>query len=412
VIRSANRDAAAFFEQALAAMPHLPETPATLERAIDLRFDLRSALWPLGESARILQLLRETQPLVERLGDARRLGRFNAFMSTSLWSVGRHDEAAAVGERALQIADELGDLAYQVPARLRLSYVYYGQGNHRRVIELNRRVVAALSDELRDERFGSPGIQVVLTRVWLGWSLTELGEFREARARVDEAVAIAETAGQPYSLTAAYAGVGQVGLARGDLAPARAALERGVDICRTSTGDITVYYPLLSSRSGSSLPCRGAFRRRWSSLSSRSCISPSPVGLRGHGWLSEVYRLAGQFDRASGICSRGLERARQARQRAGEASILCALGNVAADRQLPDVETAVSSYRNAAIVAFELGMRPLVAHCHLGLGKLYRRTGESEQSLEHLTAATTMYREMDMGFWLEKAEAAMRELTP
>jgi hypothetical protein len=79
---------------------------------------------------------------------------------------------------------------------------------------------------------------------------------------------------------------------------------------------------------------------------------------------------------------------------------------------LPDVETAVSSYRNAAIVAFERGMRPLVAHCHLGLGKLYRRTGESEQSLEHLTAATTMYREMDMGFWLEKAEAAMRELTP
>ena len=55
-------------------------------------------------------------------------------------------------------------------------------------------------------------------------------------------------------------------------------------------------------------------------------------------------------------------------------------------------------------------MRPLVAHCHLGLGKLYRRTGKREQAQEHLTTATTMYREMDMRFWLEQAEAEMREL--
>ena len=53
-------------------------------------------------------------------------------------------------------------------------------------------------------------------------------------------------------------------------------------------------------------------------------------------------------------------------------------------------------------------MRPLVAHCHLGLGRLYRRTGDSEQAREHLTTATTMYREMDMRFWLEQAEAELR----
>jgi hypothetical protein len=47
-------------------------------------------------------------------------------------------------------------------------------------------------------------------------------------------------------------------------------------------------------------------------------------------------------------------------------------------------------------------MRPLVAHCHLGLAKLSRRTGKREQAQEHLTTATTMYREMDMRFWLEQ----------
>jgi hypothetical protein len=58
----------------------------------------------------------------------------------------------------------------------------------------------------------------------------------------------------------------------------------------------------------------------------------------------------------------------------------------------------------------ERGMRPLVAHCHLGLGKLYRRIGDHGQAEAHLATATTMYREMDMRLWLEQAEAEMREL--
>ncbi len=60
-------------------------------------------------------------------------------------------------------------------------------------------------------------------------------------------------------------------------------------------------------------------------------------------------------------------------------------------------------YREALTLAGELGMRPLVAHCHLGLGKLYRRTGKPEQAHQQLAMATAMYREMDMRFWLERA---------
>ena len=71
---------------------------------------------------------------------------------------------------------------------------------------------------------------------------------------------------------------------------------------------------------------------------------------------------------------------------------------------------AAERFRESLTIADDLGMRPLVAHCHLGLGKLYRRTGQPDQAQEHLTAATTMYREMDMQFWLEKGEAEMGEL--
>jgi hypothetical protein len=61
------------------------------------------------------------------------------------------------------------------------------------------------------------------------------------------------------------------------------------------------------------------------------------------------------------------------------------------------------------VLARELGMRPLVAHCHLGVGKLHGRTDKREQAKEHLATATTMYRGMGMTYWLEKAEAEMAE---
>jgi hypothetical protein len=77
-------------------------------------------------------------------------------------------------------------------------------------------------------------------------------------------------------------------------------------------------------------------------------------------------------------------------------------------RGSPDLDKGHRFYREALDLADELAMRPLVAHCHLGLGKLYRRTGSRELAQEHLTIATTMYREMEMWFWLEQAEAEMR----
>src|SRR5207253_4209008 len=86
------------------------------------------------------------------------------------------------------------------------------------------------------------------------------------------------------------------------------------------------------------------------------------------------------------------------------------LGEVAMRRAPPDVDEAAAHYRPALALAGELGMRPLVAHSHLGLGKLYRRTGKREQAQEHLTTARTMYREMGMTYWLERAEAEMGKL--
>jgi predicted protein tyrosine phosphatase len=80
------------------------------------------------------------------------------------------------------------------------------------------------------------------------------------------------------------------------------------------------------------------------------------------------------------------------------------LGDLAALPDQFDAKSGVTHYQQALALAQSHGMRPLVAHCYLGLSKLYRRSGKPEQARENLTAATTMYREMDMGVFLEQGK--------
>ena len=84
------------------------------------------------------------------------------------------------------------------------------------------------------------------------------------------------------------------------------------------------------------------------------------------------------------------------------------LGDVATHPDRFDAQSGEAHYREALALAEPRSMRPLVAHCHLGLGKLFRRTGKQQETDQHITTATTMYREMDMQFWLERAVWEMR----
>jgi tetratricopeptide (TPR) repeat protein len=127
-------------------------------------------------------------------------------------------------------------------------------------------------------------------------------------------------------------------------------------------------------------------------------------------WLSEGYLLAGREADARAAAQRALGLARHHKERGHEAYTLRLLGDIAAQKDSPDFGEAEDHYRQALALAEELGMRPLIAHCHVGLGKLYRQIGSRQQAEEHLTTATAMMREMEMGLWLERAEAELKEL--
>jgi tetratricopeptide (TPR) repeat protein len=126
--------------------------------------------------------------------------------------------------------------------------------------------------------------------------------------------------------------------------------------------------------------------------------------------LSEAYLLAEQEADARAAAQRALGLARQHKERGHEAYTLRLFGEIAAREDPLDIGKAEDHYRQALALAEQLGMRPLMAHCHVGLGKLYRQSGKREQAKEHLHKGVALMREMEMGLWLERAEAELKEV--
>jgi hypothetical protein len=125
--------------------------------------------------------------------------------------------------------------------------------------------------------------------------------------------------------------------------------------------------------------------------------------------LCEGHFLTGRLDEAIRLAGRALSIFRERKLRGSEAWVLCLLGNIASCRDPPDAVEADSRFREAQTLAEELEMRPLQAHCHLGLGKLYRRGRRALQACIELSAAVEMLRSMEMTLWLPEAEAELAE---
>ena len=123
--------------------------------------------------------------------------------------------------------------------------------------------------------------------------------------------------------------------------------------------------------------------------------------------MGEAHLLAGRLEEAHALAERALALAREHQERGHQAYALRLLGEIAAHSVPPEVEQAEAFYRQALALADELGMRPLLAHCHCGLGILYTQVGRPEQARAELSAAIELYRAMEMTFWLERAEIAL-----
>ncbi len=206
-------------------------------------------------------------------------------------------------------------------------------------------------------------------------------------------------------------GIGELYLIQGDLGRALPTLERGLAACRT--WDFPSWLPWLASRVGAAYALTGRV------VDAVPLLEQSMEQAASMGWkadastlaarLSEAYLGAGRVQDAAALAGRALDLAMGHKGRGHQAWALRLRGDIASSCDPPDLDQAAGHYRQALALAEELGMRPLVGHCHMGLGRLYRRAAKRQQAEEHLTTAMRMFREMDMRFWLEKAETDMRE---
>jgi DNA-binding SARP family transcriptional activator len=412
--RSAHRQAVRYFEAALDALRHLPETRGAREKTLDILFQLRWSLVPLGEYAKLAESLRRARALTEELDDPLRLGEISQSMTNYLRLVGDCEGALDAGRRARALGATLGNHTLGIRATYQTALVYRQLGDHDRAIAEFQAVVDALSGALLYERFGEPSVLSVHARTWLATVLAEVGRFTEARAHGEKAVEIAELAGNAYSRANSHLGLGVVHAMRGDAAQAIPLLQRSVALCREGT------YRLQLPPAASALGAALTLAKRVDEavpLLEQAVKAAVEMGLFG-GLSRYLVRLgrgeltAGDIQEVNAIASRALETARTYRERGHEAWALHLSGDASMAAGVADCARAESDYTAALVLAEDRGMRPLVAHCHAGLAKLYERTGQFQQRNAHLSSATRMYREMDMTLWLETAEAAASHLAP
>jgi tetratricopeptide (TPR) repeat protein len=382
-------------------------------RGIDLRLNLRDALQGLGQLRRITEILREAETLAETLGDVSRLGQVSLFMAGYFYQMGEHDRAIATGQRVLALATASGDVALQVGAYYYLSLVYSGQGSYQQTIDCCRWTIAALGGERRYERFGHQILPSVLSRCYLAWSLAEVGRFAEAIAVGAEGLRIAEAVAHPTTLVFANFGVGVPYLCQGAYDKALPPLERAVGICQDA--GIQFHFSAAAYRLGTAYALSGRVAEALALLEQamQRDTAMGRVGLQARtvATLGEATLLAGHLEKASDLARHALELALARKERGYQAYILRLLGETAARQDPLEIELAKHHYRQALTLAEELGMRPLQAHCHRGLGTLYATIGQQEQAHTELSAAIVLYRAMDMTFWLPQTEAVLAQVS-
>jgi tetratricopeptide (TPR) repeat protein len=215
---------------------------------------------------------------------------------------------------------------------------------------------------------------------------------------------MAELVNRPYERVSAYTHVGQLHLFRGDFDQAIPLLERSLALSQEA--DVLIFHSIATA----SLALAYAHFERTTEALTMLRQSGEQFRLLLNILLCiEAYLLIGRRQDARRLALRTLDISQERHERGVEAQALWLLGEIALHHDAPEVDEAAAYYRQALALADALGMRPLQAHCHRGLGALYSLTGQAAQAHAALSTAIEMYRDMAMTFWLPQAETMLQK---
>ena len=407
--RWAFRESSRYLEHALEVLNRLPERADTTEEAIAIRLELRSALLPQAKHQRIFEILSEVIPLTEKIGDRRGLSLANGFMSHVGLELFDQSMAHECGHRALQLAVEIQDFGLKASAEHFVLSVYHTLGDYEKAIPFGISA-ASISEEIVVENFRKGNASVI--PYFLPQACAEVGRFVQALTVGEVLMRKAETVENPSAICGVGIALGFAYLRRGDAGQAVPYLERSIKLCRTYAIDNWV--PWTASTLGLAYALAGrhdegvefaqeAVQRGEELRLTR--FQPLRVTL-----LANSYLNAGRYEDALPAARDALKLARRYHERGPEAWALHLIAASSMEGKSPDQRSAEKLFRDALRLADELGMRPLVAHCHLGIGRLYQRMSRESEAKAELSRATEMYRQMDMQFYLKQSEVALEAL--
>lgn len=396
--RSAHREAAAAFDQALVALAHLPESRRTLEQAVDLRLALHTSSYALGELERGDQALRAAQAPARALGDPRRSALLAAQTGQHAWVTGRAREALPLFEHAATVAKTLGDFALLTSATLYIGSARFCVGDLVESEAAFRHVVDALGEAAAGEKLGLHGLPLVFAESGLTALLAEQGRFAEARLHGATSVRIAEALNHAYTLVFALRIVGHACTLEGRLDDAVAVLERGRTLCEDTS--LRSLAPNIMASLGYAYSLRG----RWADgvrLLEQALAALEEYGQRV--WyavvlsqLAEAWLGGGRIDRAGECARRALSIARERGERGFEAAALRVRAAVSTRATPPDLDAARADYEAALALAEARAMRPLAAQCHRGLATVHTALGDHARADDERARARALYLRMEL----------------
>ena len=411
--RSANQEAREFFQTGLRALAHLPESRANLQQAVDLRLELRNSLYFLSEFDELHRCLREAESIAERISDNRRLGRVINFLNSYYGIVGEHHRSIELGTRGLRINND--DVELNTVTHYYMGVAFHHMGQYDQSIDFLRRALSVTQEErFKYERFGTANVLSVICRIWLAQCCAQLGHFKDGKSLAEEAMTIAKEADHASSLAWAHVGLGFTHLVQGNVDSAIRTFETCQKIC--SANNIQVLLPHIASNLGYAYALAGRVEDalpliekadEQSKLSGRKAAWALRLT-----WLGQASLLGHQIGKAREQAQRAMALAVDAGERGYEAWALKLLGDIALRKDSPEPEQPEKYYDRALGLAKELGMRPLEAHCHVGLGSLYVATDKRERAHAEFSTAKDLYDAMDMTFWLMQAEPVLEALAP
>ena len=400
---AAGAEAIAHYERALTVLNHLPKSRSTLEAGFDLHCDLRNALVPLGTHPRLLAVLQAAREIAEQLGDDRRLAQILSFLSNYHGNVGESELALQASEQALVLGERVGATNVLIAGYMSLGEVNRTLGNYAKARNYLRRVIALIDPSQVHENFGQVGLPAVRARSHLAWALAELGDFPAARAAAEDGLTIATASNHTYTICHASLGLGGTRVRQGEFESAITILSHGLAL----TENVPLLRPPLAADLGVAYARSGKIAEGLVQLDS-AVESATTMGRMSRLPLilvkcGEIHLLAGESEAAARLANDALKLATDQKERGNQAYAQLLLAECAS-RVGADSAEATRRYLDALALTTELGMRPLAAHCHAGLWRLYRRLDQSAQGETHLTSAAAMYREMGMRFWVSQLE--------